>query len=104
MSLNIIIPHAANPTHLAEVTDEMQSLGAPVIRAFWSEAYGAFVAVEGSHRVVAAHRLGLIPEVEEIEMVEDAPVSEFGPDIDCDLTCGEWVERAHRRPLIAFAD
>lgn len=102
--MNIIIPNAADPAHLAEVMNEMQSLGAPVVRAFWSEAWEAFVAVEGSHRVVAAHRLGLVPEIEEIDMIEDAPVSEFGPDIDCDMTCGEWVERAHRRPLIAFAD
>jgi hypothetical protein len=48
-----------NGNHLEAVKTEMQNLGAPVIRAIWSETYGMWMAVEGCHRIRAAKDLGL---------------------------------------------
>lgn len=45
--------------HLGEVMTEMEALGAPCIRVV--EWRGDYFAVEGSHRLCAAHELGLIP-------------------------------------------
>ena len=52
--------------HLDKVTAEMQELGAPAIRAIWSEVYGTWMAVEGCHRLRAAETLGLTPEIIDI--------------------------------------
>jgi hypothetical protein len=49
--------------HLEEVKAEMLKLGAPQIRAIWSEVYGIWMAVEGCHRLRAAHELGLTPVI-----------------------------------------
>jgi hypothetical protein len=45
--------------HLGKVTAEMQEMGAPTIKVV--EWRGDFYAVEGSHRLAAAHHLGLVP-------------------------------------------
>lgn len=50
-----------NETHLEEVKAKMLKLGAPKIRAIWSEAYGVWMAVEGCHRLRAAEALGICP-------------------------------------------
>lgn len=49
--------------HLNQVKEQMKVLGAPVIRAIWSELYGMWLAVEGCHRLRAAFDLGYIPEI-----------------------------------------
>jgi hypothetical protein len=51
-------PEAA---HLEAVKADMIKLGAPVIRAIRDEAQGIIVALEGSHRLAAAHELGISP-------------------------------------------
>lgn len=48
-----------DPEHLDEVKTEMLKLGAPSIRAIWSEAHGMWYAVEGCHRIRAAKELGI---------------------------------------------
>jgi hypothetical protein len=45
--------------HLAEVTSAMLKLGAPAIEVV--EWRGDYFAIEGSHRLAAAHHLGLAP-------------------------------------------
>lgn len=46
---------------LAEVLQEMRVLGAPTIRVI--ERDGLFFALEGSHRLAAAHELGIEPNL-----------------------------------------
>jgi hypothetical protein len=47
--------------HLTEVMAEMETLGAPKIHAVW---YGdVWYALEGVHRLNAAYKLGLTPEI-----------------------------------------
>jgi len=50
-----------NTGHLGEVTAEMETFGPPSIRVV--EWRGELFAVEGSHRLAAAHALGLVPNV-----------------------------------------
>lgn len=63
-------------SHLDMVVTEMALLGAPVVRAvncgdFWA-------AIEGSHRIAAAHKLGLpvfVREVGEDTVIEELAAS-----------------------------
>lgn len=56
--------------YLASVVFEMRTQGAPTIRVI--EAMGNLYALEGSHRLAAAHYLGLVPKfVAEIPELED---------------------------------
>jgi len=64
--------------HLAEVKNEMVKLGAPRIRAIWSDLYGMWLAVEGCHRLRAAQELGLTPEI--IDITNDDEVTVDGRD------------------------
>lgn len=99
----IIIPNQADKSHLASVTEQMAILGTPTIKAVWVEAYGSWVAVEGSHRVLAAKSLGLTPDIEEIEYDADADLSVIGPDLEnFGDTLGEFVDSACNRRVVAF--
>lgn len=78
---NVILLHASfDQQHLDEVISEMQTLGTPTVRVIWSEVYGAYLALEGCHRIRAAKQLGLVPVFEEVEF-ED--VTEVVNDV-CD--------------------
>lgn len=58
----IYTPNA--PTKLEAVSAEMEVLGSPSIRAWWSGE--AWYAIEGSNRVAAAHSLGLTVDIIEV--------------------------------------
>jgi hypothetical protein len=60
----LVAPNRANKEQLAKVMQEMQELGPPKIRAVWDG--GAYVALEGSHRLLAAKKLGIDPEITEM--------------------------------------
>lgn len=51
-----------SPSHLAEVEAEMLSRGPPRLRGYMDGA-GLVLLSEGTHRIRAAHRLGLVPVV-----------------------------------------
>lgn len=51
--------HAPDADRLAEVSAEMETLGAPMIEVVDCGDY--MQALEGSHRLAAAHALGLTP-------------------------------------------
>lgn len=63
--------------HLAAVTSEMVRLGAPKIKAVWLECHVMWAALEGCHRLRAAHALGLDPVIEEVEY-SDSAINEDG--------------------------
>ncbi len=73
---------------------EMATLGAPVIRAVWDEGNGVWHAVEGTHRLAAAARRGLVPSIVEVSWDEAAELlnSESG---SC-WTGDELDEACHR--------
>ena len=77
----VILLHAYyDEEHLKEVVSEMQTLGTPTVRVIWSEVYGAYLALEGCHRIRAAKQLGLVPV---FEVVEFEDVTEVVNDV-CD--------------------
>lgn len=47
--------------HLAEVEAEMVHRGPPRLRGHFDEEAGVFLLREGTHRIRAAHNLGLVP-------------------------------------------
>ncbi len=53
--------HGTDPEKLEAVITEMCALGAPTIEVVDCGDY--YMALEGSHRLAAAHALGLIPEL-----------------------------------------
>jgi len=66
--------------HLEMVTAKMRDLGAPTIKAVWSERHGLWFALEGCHRLRAAEALGLTPQIEEYEVEDwDQEVNEVFP-------------------------
>ena len=87
--------------HLAQVIEEMRSLGAPRIRAAWMACYGAWVALEGSHRLRAAHALGLSPEMVPVEYDETTTPADLGLDWqDTTGPIAAVIEQQWRAPTI----
>lgn len=88
-----------DPDHLESVIAEMRILGAPTIRAVWMECHMMWVALEGCHRLRAAHILGLVPLIDEIDYEADMP-------IDCaedpDLTIAKVCDDAYRAVVLDF--
>lgn len=70
-----------NQKHLDEVKAEMLKLGTPEIRAIWSEVYGVWMAVEGCHRLRAAHELGLTPIIVDVTNDETVTIENDGEDV-----------------------
>ena len=96
--MNIILAHNDyDAAHLAEVKAEMQSMGAPTVKAVWMEGYGAYVALEGCHRLRAAHDLGLTPQVIEVDYSDEAADT----DLEC-VTIAEHCDSAYRREMLEF--
>ena len=60
-----------NTEHMDKVVMDMRVMGAPTVRAV-ETAHGT-VAIEGAHRLAAAHELGLVPDIE--------LVNELTPDL-----------------------
>lgn len=102
--MNIILPHDHfDADHLAAVIKEMEVIGAPTIKAVRMEAYGAWVALEGSHRIRAAFELGLEPQVDEVEWSDTVTTDEVVPgSYDDNWTIEQICDDAHTRKMISF--
>ena len=85
-TMDVILYHKHyNQEHLNAVKAQMETLGAPTIKAIWSEMYGAWMAVEGCHRLRAAAELGLTPEIEDVSE-EDVVVMQIdGEDVEVNV-------------------
>jgi hypothetical protein len=59
MITTIYAIHAPDPRHLTEVKAEMQRRGSPVLRVV--DCGDHYMALEGSHRLAAAHCLDIAP-------------------------------------------
>lgn len=64
MSTVIVCPlhHHFRPDHLERVTEQMRTLGPPRLRGH-VDSSGFIFLREGTHRIRAAHALGLVPIV-----------------------------------------
>jgi hypothetical protein len=88
--------NAVDPERLAAVIVEMESLGAPTIRAVWMDIYGHWAALEGSHRTVAASQLGLTPIIQEVEYRDDLTLTDLGCDWHGDeLTIAQIADESY---------
>lgn len=77
--MKVILAHTHyNDEHLARVVEEMRTLGSPKIRAVWQECWGAWVALEGCHRLRACEVLGIVPEIIPIELVDGLTTDDIG--------------------------
>ncbi len=59
VGFTIFAIHATEAQKLADVTKQMRSMGAPKIECV--DCGDHYIALEGSHRLAAAHALGLTP-------------------------------------------
>jgi hypothetical protein len=98
--MDILLIHTTAPAKLAAVTAEMETLGAPTIRAVRDHTHGVLVALEGCHRLSAAHDLGVDPDI--VVLDDDAPVSldDIGLD-DSGYFGGERVTAGQIRDWLA---
>lgn len=80
--------HAPETAHLDAVKADMLRLGAPTIRVVDCSDY--YMAIEGSHRLAAAHALGIMPVLEVIEQDDVIDIS----DEDWYDACN-WTETAY---------
>lgn len=71
-SRTIKLLHSVDTEKLARVVEEMRTLGAPEIRVVWDDMNGIWHAADGTHRLTAAHKLGLTPVLTEITWGEAA--------------------------------
>jgi len=67
--------HAPKAKHLAKVKAEMIAMGAPTIRVVDCGDY--LMALEGCHRIAAAHALGITPNLCVIDQDEIVDVTGF---------------------------
>lgn len=63
--VTLCAPHPPDAYHLRRVIEFMARSGAPVIRAVWMGAH--WQAIEGSHRIAAARRLNLLPQIVQLQ-------------------------------------
>lgn len=74
--MRILIPNRITVSRYVKVKELMRTLGAPVINCVLiSDDY--YFALEGSHRVSAAHELGISPIIVVVDQIDD--------DEPCDL-------------------
>jgi hypothetical protein len=78
-----------NEGHLASVTEEMRTLGVPTIKAVWMETWQMWVAMEGCHRLRAAHALGLTPVIEELDYSDEMISMDDGDHVSVSAICDD---------------
>lgn len=101
--MKLIVAHDHyDEAHLDAVTEEMKSLGAPTIKAIYLPAYDAWMALEGCHRIRAAHALGIEPVIDEQEWDGDKMASDYGTEWEDDCSIDRLTDDAHRREIFEF--
>jgi hypothetical protein len=88
--------------HLEQVVSEMRELGAPRVHAVWMECYNAYQALEGCHRIRAAHALGFVPEIVDVEYSDAMASSVLGYDGDSDYMISEICDDLPQNPMMEF--
>ena len=93
--------------HLTEVQAEMVTMGAPEIKAVWMDCYDMWAALEGCHRIRAAHKMRLTPVIIELEYNDVADLDCNDPSLGLDMdnpgtTIAEMIDDCHRRKQFDF--
>ncbi|HYX39353.1 MAG TPA: hypothetical protein VE954_40140 [Oligoflexus sp.] len=102
--LKIALLHErVNVNQLEMIKKEMAVLGRPVIRAVWTDTYGMWLALEGTHRLRAAYEMSLLPLVYEVAYQPDVTLSSLGLDCESDTTTLEDVlNSCYRATVLHF--
>lgn len=92
--MTIIVPHKVDQAHLIKVVDDMRQLGAPTIRAIWLDYADSWVALEGTHRLNAAKKIGITPTIQEVSYddVCDMDITDKSLGLDIDMP-GTTIEQ-----------
>lgn len=70
--MTIILLHKHyDEAQLQAVTDQMRRLGAPQIKAIYDHSNSMWIALEGCHRLRAAHALGITPQLIDVGIYDD---------------------------------
>jgi hypothetical protein len=93
-----------SPEHLAEVIEQMKTLGAPKIHAVWMECYDHYAALEGCHRIRAAKELGLTPEIIEVDYSDEMASTILGYDGDEDYPISEICDDSYKSTIVEFGE
>lgn len=103
MKITLVHNHY-DAAHLDNVINDMHELGEPTIKAYWNAAYDVWVALEGSHRIRAAHALGLVPVIDQVEYDDIAEINlqDLGFDFEDEITGEQINADVHRREMIEF--
>jgi len=88
--------------HLADVKAEMKKLGAPTIKAVYLAGNDHYAALEGTHRILAAKDLGLVPIIDTIDY--DKTKDDFVDGMQDDFTVAEICDRAYQAKEVCFND
>jgi len=93
--------------HLEKVMEEMRTRGAPRIRAIWCEDRQFWVALEGCHRLRAAHKLGLDPIIVPVEYKPGMSWADIGKEKSRIAMMGrmsidELMEHAGQETVLGF--
>jgi len=86
--------HAPFAEKLATVKAEMEALGAPTIRVV--DCGDHYMALEGSHRLAAAHALGLEPILTVIDQDDDLDITQFDW-----FDAANWFETTYKAGEVA---
>ena len=93
--------------HLKAVRTEMETLGAPTIKAIYNEVEGVWMACEGCHRIRAAKELGIAPIIEDVTECETVTIDWDG-DPDTEIEVAEIAEilsgRMSRTEIVSFEE
>jgi hypothetical protein len=103
MTTTVITINETDADHLAHVIEQMRVLGAPTIRCARDEARGVLLALEGSHRIAAAIKLGIAPHLVALDDDTMLDCEEIGYD-DCGWFDGEPAAVGDIRDRIAGAN
>jgi hypothetical protein len=89
---NVRAPNAIDAEHLKGVVAEMKKRGAPTIRVVKVAApMGGYAALEGSHRLAAAKKLGLKPNFQ----IVSPKAAIHSSELPADLTDEFWSSAFH---------
>jgi len=103
----VLVHNHYDADHLETVKAQMQELGAPKIRCFFDEANDVWFAVEGCHRLRAAHALGLTPIIEDISDDDSLTYQVDGEDVTVELDSdffADWYDRNGRNVILDFEE
>lgn len=84
--IKVKIPNSTDRGHLRTVQSQMKVLGDPKVRVFYSNKNKTWYAIEGSHRLTSAKKLGMKPKFIDITKQKSVQGTQYSP-----VTEGEKV-------------